>query len=235
MKALNFKKGGLEMKTRIFTTAAVLLMATSLTGCFRMGSLTSGSSGNGSNSSSSTGGPAQTVPTGSDAPAVAVMDSFQTMPSFAAMTGVTASNGTKTAFTNNVGNLPVGGNPSQMGQPALQAFATIAAGFCDDATANSTAAANLYPGISFTGAPSQFTGATLTNVENALCKNFWHESSCDATEATALNSLAATCVSNLPATGTTFNTKTVTAGIQTETVADCLCTAVLASTSSLKH
>jgi hypothetical protein len=233
MKALNFKKGGLEMKTRIFRkylfTTAVIVMATSLGGCFRLGSLSSGSSG----TNGSSNGTASSVPTGAEGPTVAIMDSFQTMPSYTALTGVTPSSSTKTAFNNNVGNLPVGGNAAQLGQPALQAFASIAAGFCDDATTQN--ATKIYPGISFTGAPSQFTGTTLTNVENAMCTTFWHESTCDATEASALNSLAATCVSNVPATGATFNGKTVTTAIQTETVADCLCTAMLASTTALAH
>ena len=211
----------------IFAVIALLAM-TSLTGCFRMGSLFGG--GGGSNTT-------QSIPPGSEGPATAVMEGSQTMVSFGALTGVkTPSTATKTAFTSFSSNLPVGGNPAQVSQPTLQAFATIAAGFCDDAQTQN--AAQIYPGVAFTGSgasPTEFAGATLTNVENAMCTSFLHESGCSSSEATILNTATASCISQAPALGTVANGKTVTAAIQAETVGDCLCTIVLASASALAH
>jgi len=228
METLNFKKGGFKMKTgfkKYIFAVIVLAAATSLTGCFRMGSLFGGGGGNNS---------AQSIPPGSEGPATAVMEGSQTMATYSALTGVkTVSSATKTAFSSFSSNLPVGGNPAQVAQPTLQAFATIAAGFCDDAQSQN--AAQIYPGITFSGAPTQFAGSTLTNVENAMCTNFLHESGCSSAEATILNTATASCVSQVPGLGTTVDGKTVTAAVQTETVGDCLCTIVLASASALAH
>ena len=176
MKVLTFKKGGFEMKTRNVNrnllVLAVATVAMSLTGCFKMGSLTGSNGSNSSNSTSSV-----TVPTNSsESPVLGLVRYDQTVATMKSLTGVKSPSGTtQTTITNNKANLSINGNPAtDIGQPFHAAWVSIAADFCNDAITQNPS--GIYPGITFSGASSQFSGATLTNVVNAMATNFWHRS-----------------------------------------------------------
>jgi len=229
LRVMNMNKGGFKMKYIIGLVALTALATT--TGCFRMGNLFG--NGNGSNTG-------QSIPPGSEGPAVAVMEGSQALQSFAKMTGTTISNTTLNDYKSFGQNLPISGQQasSNFNQATLQSFAEVGAAACRDAASQAGPAAKLFPGIYFNnGAITQWLpGPTLTNVENAQCQAFLLQSPCPSDLAASLNTLASACESNVFALNTKDgNGKTVTLSLQNQDIGVCLCTGIIAQPVALSH